>query len=146
MGKEKGEGKKEFDHEGENGGEIEKRLRELVDEPGDGVGNRLGFEVIGHGREIGPSGVATEDFDDSRAENETKEEEGKGESDEQGGKIKAGWAGAEAGFFEKDNEKADFEEEGVPLKGEEILTDIDKGEPAEPREGGGDRAKKSKGQ
>jgi len=82
LGKEKGERDKEFDHEGENGGELEKRLRELMNEPGEGVGNGLGFEVIGHGGKISPGGVATEDFDDSRAEHETKKEEGEGEADE----------------------------------------------------------------
>jgi hypothetical protein len=109
LGKEKGEREKEFDHKGENSGEIEKRLRELVDEPGEGVGNGLSFEVIGHGGKIGPSGVAAEDFDDSRAEHETKEEEGEGESHEKGRNIEARWAGAKAGFFDKENEKADFE-------------------------------------
>jgi hypothetical protein len=33
LGKEKGKREKEFDHKGENSGEIEKRVRELVDEP-----------------------------------------------------------------------------------------------------------------
>lgn len=65
LGKEKGEREKEFDHKGENSGEIEKRVRELVDEPGEGVGNGLSFEVIGHGGEVGPGGVAAEEFDDS---------------------------------------------------------------------------------
>jgi len=53
-----------------------------MDEPGEGVGNGLGFEVIGHGGEVSPGGVAAEYFDDSRAEHETKEEEGEGEADE----------------------------------------------------------------
>ena len=57
-------------------------MRELVDEPGEGVGDGLGFKVIGHSGEIGPGGVAAEEFDDSRAEHETKEEEGEGEADE----------------------------------------------------------------
>jgi len=65
LGKEKGEREKEFDHKGENSGELEKRVRELVDEPGEGVGNGLSFEVIGHGGEVGPGGVAAEEFDDS---------------------------------------------------------------------------------
>jgi hypothetical protein len=65
LGKEKGEREKEFDHKGENSGEIEKRVRDLVDEPGEGVGNGLSFEVIGHGGEVGPGGVAAEEFDDS---------------------------------------------------------------------------------
>ena len=53
-----------------------------MDEPGEGVGNGLGFEVIGHGGEVRPGRVAAEDFDDSRAEHETKEEEGECEADE----------------------------------------------------------------
>ena len=36
-----------------------------MDEPGEGVGNGLGFEVIGHGGKISPSRVAAEEFDDS---------------------------------------------------------------------------------
>ena len=53
-----------------------------MNEPGEGVGDRLGFEVIGHGGEVGPGGVAAEDFDDSRAEHETEEEEGECKADE----------------------------------------------------------------
>jgi hypothetical protein len=81
LGKEKEKREKEFDHKCKNGGELEKRVRKLMNKPGEGVGNGLGFEVIGHGGKIGPSGVAAEDFDDSRAEHETKEEEGEGETD-----------------------------------------------------------------
>ena len=113
---------------------MEKRVRELVDEPGEGIGNGLSFEVVGHGGKIDPGGVAAEEFDYSRAEHKTKEEEGEGEADEEGGKIEAGWAGAEAWFFEEDEEEACFEEKGVPLEGEEILAEVDKGEPAEPGE------------
>ena len=113
---------------------MEKRVGELVDEPGEGVGDGLGFEVVGHGGEVGPGGVAAEEFDYSRAEHKTKEEEGEGEADEEGGKIEAGWVGAEAWFFEEDEEEACFEEKGVPLEGEEILAEVDKGEPAEPGE------------
>ena len=109
MGKEKGKREKEFDHKGENSGELEKRVRELVDEPGEGVGNGLSFEVVGHGGKIGPSGVATEYFDDSRAEHETKEQEGECEADEEGRNIEARRAGANARLFDKDNEKANFE-------------------------------------
>ena len=47
--KEDGEGKQEFGDEGENGGEFKKRVRELVNEPGEGIGNGLGFKVVGHG-------------------------------------------------------------------------------------------------
>ena len=143
MGKEKGEREKEFDDKGENSGELEKRVRELVDEPGEGVGNGLSFEVVGHGGEVGPGGVAAEEFDDSRAEDETCEKEGEGESDEEGRSVGAGWAGSESGFFEKDEEEADFEEKSVPLKGEEILADIDEREPAEPRQDGTEWAKKA---
>ena len=49
LGKEDCDGKQEFDHEGENGGEFKKRVRELVNEPGEGIGNGLGFKVVGHG-------------------------------------------------------------------------------------------------
>jgi hypothetical protein len=59
LGKEKGEREKEFDHKGKNGGELEKRVRELMNKPGEGVGNGLSFEVIGHGGKISPGGVAT---------------------------------------------------------------------------------------
>ena len=146
MGKEKGEREKEFDHKGENSGELEKRVRELVDEPGEGVGNGLSFEVIGHGGEVGPGGVAAEEFDDSRAEDETCEKEGEGKSDEKGRNIEARRAGAESGFFEKDEEKTNFEEEGIPLEGEEILADIYEREPAEPREDGGEGSKQAGGE
>ena len=49
LGKEDCDGKQEFDHEGENGGEFKKRVRELMNEPGEGIGNGLGFKVVGHG-------------------------------------------------------------------------------------------------
>ena len=146
LGKEKGKREKEFDHKGENSGELEKRVRELVDEPGEGVGNGLGFEVVGHGGEVGPGGVAAEEFDDSRAEDETCEKEGEGKSDEKGRNIEARRAGAESGFFEKDEEKTNFEEEGIPLEGEEILADIYEREPAEPREDGGEGSKQAGGE
>ncbi len=105
-----------------------------MDEPGEGVGNGLSFEVVGHGGKISPGGVATKDFDDSRAEHKTKEKEGEGESDEQGWNIEAGWAGAKSWFFEEDEEEACFEEKSVPLEGEEVLADVDEREPAEPCE------------
>ena len=35
---------------------------------------------------------------------------------------------------DEDEEEADLEEEGIPLEGEKILADVDKGEPAEPCE------------
>ena len=82
LGKEKGEREEEFDDKGEKGGELQKRVRELVDEPRERVGDGLGKEVVGHGGEVGPGGVAAEDFDDAGAEHETKEEEGEGEADE----------------------------------------------------------------
>ena len=82
LGKEKGEREKEFDDKSENSGELEKRVWELVDEPRERVGNGLSFEVVGHGGEVGPGGVAAEEFDDSRAEDETCEKEGEGEADE----------------------------------------------------------------
>ena len=65
LGKEKGEREEEFDGKGEKGGELEKRVGELLNEPGERVGDGLGKEVIGHGGEIGPGGVAAEDFDDA---------------------------------------------------------------------------------
>ena len=143
LGKEKEEREEEFDDKGEKGGELQKRVRELVDEPRERVGDGLGKEVVGHGGEVGPGGVAAEEFDDSRAEDETCEKEGEGKSDEEGLNVGAGWAGAESGFFEKDEEEADFEEKSVPLEGEEILADIDEREPAEPRQDGAEWAKKA---
>ena len=65
LGEEKGEREKKFDYKGEKGGEFEKRVRELVDEPRERVGDGLSFEVVGHGGEVGPGGVAAEEFDDS---------------------------------------------------------------------------------
>ena len=43
----------------------------------------------------------------------------------------------ESWFFEKDEKKAGFEEQGIPLEGKEVLAKIDEGEPAKPREDGG---------
>jgi hypothetical protein len=132
LGKEKGEREKEFNHKGEKGGELEKRMRKLMNEPGEGVGNGLGFEVIGHGGEVGPSGVATEKFYDSRTKHETCEKKPESPTDETGRGIGSGGAGGESGFFQKDEEEAGLEEESIPLEGEEILTDIHEREPAEP--------------
>ena len=81
-----------------------------MDEPGEGVGDGLGFEVVSHGGEVGPGGVAAEEFDDAGAEDKAEEEEGECESDEEGRNIEARRAGAESGFFEKDEEKTNFEE------------------------------------
>ena len=117
-----------------------------MDEPGERVGDGLGFEVVGHGGEVEPGGVAAEEFDDSRAEDETCEKEGEGKSDEEGRNIEARRAGAESGFFEKDEEKTNFEEEGITLEGEEILADIYEREPAEPREDGGEGSKQAGGE
>ena len=99
LGKEDCEGKQEFDHEGENGGEFQKRVRELVNEPGEGIGNGLGLEVVGHGGEIGPCGVTAEDFDDAGAEHESGEEEPQSPLDEAGRSIGPCGAGEESGFF-----------------------------------------------
>ena len=44
-----------------------------MDEPGEGVGDWLGFEVVSHGGEVEPGGVAAEEFDDAGAEDEAKE-------------------------------------------------------------------------
>jgi hypothetical protein len=66
--------------------------------------------------------------------------------DEEGRNIEARRAGTNAGFFEKDEEKTNFEEEGIPLEGEEILADIYEREPAEPREDGGEGSKQAGGE
>ena len=65
LGKKDDEREKEFDGEGEEGGKLEQGVRELVDEPGEGVGNGLGLEMVGHGGEVGPGGITAEDFDDA---------------------------------------------------------------------------------
>ena len=109
LGKEKGEGEKEFDPKGEKGGELQKQVRELMNEPGEGVGNGLGLEVIGHGREVGPSGVATKKFYDSRAKHEACEKEPESPADETRRGIGSGGAGKKSGFFQKDEEKAGLE-------------------------------------
>ena len=41
-----------------------------MDEPREGVGDGLSFKVVSHGGEVGPGGVAAEEFDD--AEDEAK--------------------------------------------------------------------------
>ena len=53
-----------------------------MDEPREGVGDGLGFEVVGHGGEVGPGGVTAEEFDDAGAEDEAEEEEVECEADE----------------------------------------------------------------
>jgi len=80
-----------------------------MDEPGEGVGDGLGFEVVSHGGEVGPGGVTAEEFDDAGAEDEAEEEEGECEADEEGWDIATGWAGEESGFFSEDEEESDFE-------------------------------------
>ena len=105
-----------------------------MDEPREGVGDGLSFKVVSHGGEVGPGGVTAEEFDDAGAEDEAEEEEVECEADEEGWDIATGWAGEKSGFFSEDEEEADFEEEGIPLEGEKILADVDKGEPAEPCE------------
>jgi hypothetical protein len=47
---------------------MEKWSGELMDEPGEWVGDGLGFEVVSHGGEVGPGRVAAEEFDDAGAE------------------------------------------------------------------------------
>ncbi len=64
-----------------------------MDEPGKGVGDGLGFEVVGHSGKVGPGGVAAEEFGDAGAEDEAEEEEGECEADEEGWDIEARWAG-----------------------------------------------------
>ena len=86
MREEKGKREKEFDPKGKNGGETKKWMRQLMKEPGEGVGDGLGEEVVGHGGEVGPGGVAAEEFDEAGAEHEAKDEEPGGEA-EQGGWI-----------------------------------------------------------
>ena len=132
LGKQKGEWEEEFDHKGDNGGELEKRGRELMNEPGDGVGNGLGFEVISHGGKVGPGGVATEEFYDPGTEHQTCEQEPESPADETGRGIGSGGAGEKSGFFQEDEKKAGLEEEGVPLERKEVLSDVYEGEPAEP--------------
>jgi len=109
LGKEKGEGEKEFDPKGEKGGELQKQVRELMNEPGKGVGNGLGFEVIGHGGKISPGGVATEKFYDSRTKHEACEKEPESPADETRRGIGSGGAGKKSGFFQEDEEKAGLE-------------------------------------
>ena len=59
-------------------------------EPGEGVGDRLGEEVVRHGGEVGPSGVAAEKFDEAGAEHEPEDEEPGGEAEEEGRDVAAG--------------------------------------------------------
>ena len=53
-----------------------------MDEPREGVGDGLSFKVVSHGGEVGPGGVAAEEFDDAGAEDEAEEEEVECEADE----------------------------------------------------------------
>ena len=53
-------------------------------------------------------------------------------------------AGKKARFFEEDDEEAGFEQERVPLEGEEVLADVHEREPAEPGQGGGEGSEKTK--
>ena len=114
-----------------------------MSEPREGVGYGLGFEVVSHGREVEPGGVAAKDFDDTGAEHQAGKEEPEGPLEQAGSGIGSGRSGKKSGFFQKDEKESGFEQESVPLEGEEVLTDVDEGQPAEPREGGRERAKKS---
>ena len=115
-------------------------------EPREGVGDGLGEKVIGHGGQVGPGGVAAEKFDEAGTEHEPEEEEPGGETEQGGRNIASGSGGKQARFFEKDDEETGFEEESVPLEGEEVLADVDEGEPAEPSYGGGKGSEQSKGE
>ena len=95
-----------------------------MNEPGEGVGNGLGFEVISHGGKVGPGGVATEEFYDSGTEHQTCEQEPESPADETGRGIGSGGAGEESGFFQEDEKKAGLKEEGIPLKRKEVLSDV----------------------
>ena len=143
MGNENEEGDQEFDEESDEGGEG--GAGDLVGKPGEGVGNRLGEEVVRHGGEVGPGGVAAEEFDEAGAEYETEEEEPGGEAEQGGWGIGGGVAGEQAWFFKEDDEKAGLKKKGVPLEGEEVLADVDEGEPAEPSEGGREGSEEAKG-
>ena len=143
MGDENGEGNEEFDEKSEEGGE--RGAGELVGEPGKRVGNGLSEEVVGHGGEIGPGGVTAEKFDEAGAEHKAENKKPSGPAEKDGWSIGGGAAGEQARFFEKDDEKASLEEKGVPLEGEEVLADVDEGEPAEPREGGREGSEEAKG-
>jgi len=103
-----------------------------VKKPGEGVGNGLGFEVVGHGGKVGPGGVTTEEFDDAGAEHQSGNKEPESPAKEAGWGIGSGGAGEDSGFFKKDEKESGFEKEGIPLKREEVLTNVDEGEPAEP--------------
>ena len=144
VGDEDGEGNKKFQDQRSEGGEG--LAGDLVGEPREGVGNGLGEEMIGHGGEVGPRGVAAEEFDKAGAEHEAKDKEPDGHAEEKGRDIATGGGGEEARFFQEDDEEAGFEEEGVPLEGEEVLADVDEGKPAEPGEGGGDGAEEAEGE
>jgi len=107
-------------------------MRELVNEPSEGIGDGLGFEVVGHGREVGPGGVTAQDFDDAGAEHESGDKEPEGPADKVGRGIRSGPSGKDSGFFKEDEEKTSFKEKGIPLEREEVLTDVDEGQPAKP--------------
>ena len=94
------------DERGESG---EGLAGDLMGEPGEGVGDGLGEEVEGHGREVGPGGVATEKFDESGAEHEAKDEEPGGEAKKCRRGILAGGLGDQTGFFQEDDEEAGLE-------------------------------------
>lgn len=62
-GSENGEGEEEFDEESAEGGEAESEGRKLLAEPSGEIRDGLSLKMVGEGREVGPGGVAAEDFD-----------------------------------------------------------------------------------
>jgi len=144
VGDEDGERDEEF---GNQGGESGEGLAgDLVGEPGKGIGDRLGEKVVGHGGEVGPSGVAAEEFDEAGAEHEAEDEEPGGYAEKERWDVAAGNGGEQARFFQENDKEAGLEEKGVPLEGEEVLADVDEGEPAEPGEGCGDGSEEAEGE
>ena len=59
----------------------------------------MGEEVIGHGGEVGPSGVAAEKFDEAGAGHEPEDEEPGGCAEEERWNIAAGGGGERTRFF-----------------------------------------------
>ena len=107
VGDEDGERDEDFRDQGGKGSE--RGTGELVGEPRDGVGNGLGEKVVGHGGEVGPSGVAAEKFDEAGAEHEAKDKEPGGEAKKCRRGILAGGVGDQTGFFQEDDEEAGLE-------------------------------------
>jgi len=143
VGDENGEGDDQFRNQRDQSGE--RGAGKLVDKPGEGVGDGLGKEVVRHGGEVSPGGVAAEKFNEAGAEHEAEDEKPGGYAEECGRDI-ATWGGRrQARFFQKDDEEAGFEEKCVPLEGEEVLPDVDERKPAEPGEGGRKRSKEAEG-